>query len=266
MVCLYRKGVAQFRMLKSLAAKETLTKAIGIYRNNNDEAYLKRNAKYYLKSIFYLGKCYYDLEQHNNALACFKKVAVDDTRNYMEPVFKQYNVARSMLALGMHEPALQELENLIRKFPGKEYLHDLKGRVFRAKGEHKIALSCFDQALRCRPASYIFIHRAALLVACGELETAAADYHQALKRDRMGKHKILLALGHIALRQHKNNEAKNYFLRAIEFKRQIYDADYAEAHLALSEYYRLVNEQEMARAESDMAAQLMEKRYQAEAK
>ncbi len=79
---------------------------------------------------------------------------------------------------------------------------------------------------------------------------------EALRRDKIAKHKILLALGNISLKQNKPQEAKVYYKRAIEFKKKIYDADFYEAHLALAECFRLIGKDDQAKQEYAVAAEL----------
>ncbi len=122
LVCLYRKGVAQYNMLKFLKAKETLKQAIVIYQSYQDDAHLKRGAKYYVRSIFYLGKVYYDLRSYGNALACFKKVDEEDERNYLAPHFKKYNLAKGYAGVKKYSEAERIIAPLCAHPQAKEYM------------------------------------------------------------------------------------------------------------------------------------------------
>ena len=257
LVCLYRKGVAQYNQLKSRKAKDTLSKAIKVYQQNNDEWYIRTQAKYFFKAIFYLGKAYYDLEQFNNALACFKKIAEEDQRDYIDPIFKKYNLAKGFFGLQRYPEAIELLQSLIKGKEAREYVYDLLARVQYAQGKNDEAFRSYFRALQERPASYIFLHRGQMNDALDQVADAERDYHQALKRDKKGKHKILLALGKLALRQKHMSEAKSYILRAIEFKKKIYDADYADAHLALAEYFHLTGQEDLSKAEYARASELI---------
>lgn len=255
-VCLYRKGVAQLNMLKSKKAKETLSKAINVYQNITDEKWLKSQAKYYLKSIFYLGKAYYDLEQYQNALSCFKKVSNEDKRHYLAWHIKDYNLAKGFYGIKKYHEAEKILTRLSKNKMSKNYVYALLAQVQAAKNETGKAFASFETALKKYPAAYIYSRRAALHEKQGDLNKAIADYHQALRRDRVGKHKTLLALGKISLKQNKLTEAVSFFRRAIDFKKKIYDADYYEAHLALAECFHLAGEKSKAQNEYTIAAAL----------
>ncbi len=258
MVCLYRKGVAQFNMLKSKTALETFTRAIKVYQASENPQFMKTQAKYFYKSIFYLGKCYYDLHKFNHSIACFKKIIAEDQRDYVDPLFKNYNLAKGFYGLKQYPEAIAILLELHKKFPQREYIDDLLGQVYAASGDYYRANEYYKQALKKRPAFYIFSHRADLHFNNGKLSEAIRDYHEALKRDRKGKHKILLALGKTAIAQNQPEQAKTYFIRAIEFKKKLYESDYADAHLALAEYYKLTGNDNEAKAEYAIAAELMD--------
>ena len=92
----------------------------------------------------------------------------------------------------------------------------------------------------------------------GDDYKAEQDYEQALRRDKVGKHKILLALGYIYMKRNKLNEAKNYFHRALEFKKKLYSAEYYDAHVALADCYRYMGEESRAKEEFMIAASLAE--------
>ena len=256
LVCLYRKGVAQYSMLKSQKAKETLKKAVLIYQGYRNDGPLKRNAKYYYKAIFYLGKAYYEMGQYYNALACFLKLEEEDKRHYLAPHFKKYNLSKGYAGVKKYPEAEKIIAKLCKHPQAKDYMFDLYAQIQAARQNYEAAFENFKKALQKRPAAYILCHRAELYMELGRLNEAEADLHEALRRDKIGKHKILLALGKIALQQNKLPEAKSYFLRAIEFKKKIYAADFYEGHLALGEYYHLNGEEEMAKDEYAVAAEL----------
>ena len=255
-VCLYRKGVAQFNMYKYHKAEETLSESIKAFQQLNDEQSLKRNAKYYYKSVFYLGKTYYAMDKFNKALICFKKIDEEDKRDYIDPLFKRYNLAKAYFGLQEYVRAEEILQELQDKKWNKEYVLDLQAQVKVARKEFGAAADLFNRALQKRPASYIYIHRARFYEQQGQLNKALADYHQALRRDRLGKHKILLALGKIAQKQNKWQQAINYFTKAIEFKKRVYEADYYEGRLALADAYKQTGQEEKAKEEYSIAAQL----------
>ncbi len=254
--CLYRKGIAEYRLLKFNKAKDTMKYAIKSYLAIKDDDELRRLGKYFIKSVFYLGKIYYQLKQYSNAFACFKKVIDEDKRNYIQPEFKEYNIAKGFFGMGKNREARQTLEKYMADNRVKEYYFDLLGRIFATENDEYKALKSFKTAIKIRPASYIYIHRAQFFEKLKKLNEALPDYHQALRRDKHGKHKILLAIGLINIQLCRLSEAKVYIIRAIEFKKKIYEADYYEAHLALAEYYKLSNHDEEAKNEFKIAATL----------
>jgi len=248
--------VAQLNLLKSKKAKETLSKAISAYQNITDEKWQKSQAKYYLKSIFYLGKAYYDIKQFQNALACFKKVNDEDKRHYLAPHIKKYNLAKGFFGVKRYNEAEAMLISLGNHKMARNYVFSLLAQVQAEAGETGKAFASFETALKKHPDAYIYSYRAALHEKQGDLYKAIADYHQALRRDRVGKHKTLLALGKISMQQNKLTEADSFFRRAIDFKKKIYDADYYEAHLALAECFHLAGEENKAKSEYSIAAAL----------
>jgi tetratricopeptide (TPR) repeat protein len=250
--------VASFSDRKAKVAVDYLLAGVKNYQVNGDEDYLRRNGKYYFKSIFYLGKCYHVLRDYGKARRCFEKVLADDTRHYVEEVYVRYNLARTELESGNSEAARKlaiEALQLQEKHPDA-WLVDFLGRVYFSQQRYDQAIEQYNRAIKLRAQSYILFNRARAWYRKGDTARAIEDLNAALQRDRKGKHKTLLELGKIVLEQGKLEDARVYFERAIEFKRKIYDSDYAEAHLALAEYYRKTGDEAHAAQEVKTAESL----------
>jgi len=253
LVCLYRKGVALQRQIKYNQSREVLYKAVKVYLSNTDENYLKRNKKYFYRSIFYLGKAYFGAGNYENAKACFQKVLAEDLSGFIDPVFKIYNLAKTQLAMKEYDLSLQTINSILKDGKDKAWIYDLKGRICFCKNEYENAIKIFNDALQVRKFSYIYQGRAKTWIELNKPDRAIADFEQAIKRDRKGKHKILLQLGEVYLTQDKFTAAINCFERAIEFKIKVWGADYAEAHLALSAAYRFLGKTDQAQKETEHA-------------
>lgn len=256
LVCLYRKGVALQRQFKYKQSHEVLYKAVKIYLASGDEDYQKRNKKYFYRSIFYLGKAFFGIHDYKNAKACFNKVLTEEKFGYIEQVYKVYNLAKSHLALGEYELSLKAINTILKYAKDNVWIYDLKGRIYYCTNEFNHALDTFSKALKIRKFSYIHQGRAKTWIELNKPDRAIADFEQALKRDRKGKHKILLQLGEVYLNRDQYTIAINYFKRAIEFKMKVWDADYAEAHLALATAYRFLGNKEAATQETSIAYEI----------
>ncbi len=256
MVCLYRKGVALFMARKSRKAKETLKKAIMIYQDNQDAQFKQRMGKYYYRSIFYLGKCYFQLRSFKNARSCFEKIIAEDKRAYIDTLFVRYNLALCLMYLKEYEQAEQIVKQLTEKKPRAAWLFDFWGRLLIEQKRFFEAIQKFNIALKIRRQPFILVDRAKANYLCGKIELAKKDLHEALKRDKKGKHKILLELAKIAKEEKYFSEAIIYAKRAIEFKQKIYDADYIDAHILLSEVYTAIGEYQKAMEEWEIVQSL----------
>jgi len=145
------------------------------------------------------------------------------------------------------------LQPLMQAADAKAWVFDLQGRIYVAMKSADEALKVFGRALHLSRFSYIYQGRAQAWLLKGAVNRAVSDLHDALRRDRKGKHKILLQLARIEMDRERLQDAENYIRRAIDFKKKIYDADYAEAHLALAGLYRRMGDTERAKKETQTA-------------
>ncbi len=254
-VVLYRKGVALLSMFKSEPARQSLDKGIREFQKLSPERQ-KRSAKYFYKSIFYLGKAYYNLGNFANALACFNKVAAEDQRNYIDPEFKIYNQAKTHFAMKNLAEAERHIRQLMDRQPLKNYIPDFLGQIFQAQDEYNRALFHYQQALDIRPQPFIYAHMAHCYVLLGDLPEAENHYHLALKRDKMGKHKTFLALSKLAAAHGDYRQAVRYAESAVDFKKQTWQKDYYDAQMALGEYFQNLGELEKSKTAYALAAEL----------
>ena len=253
LVCLYRKGVALFMTFKVRQAKDTLKKAIMVYQQSNNPDFKQRMSKYYYRSIFYLGKCYLQINSLNNARACFEKILQEDQRAYIDPLYVKYNLALSLMKLKKYEQAEQLAITLTKMNSRAEWLYDFWGRLLIEQNRPAEAIQKLNMGLKIRVQPYILADRAKAYYLNGQRELAKNDLHDALRRDRKAKHKILLELAKIAFEEKHINDAEVYARRAIEFKQRIYEADYAEAHLMLHQIYQAMGHTKQAEEELEIA-------------
>jgi len=256
-VCLYRKGVALFMWGKETEAKRVLQSAITYHQAIKDEDMQRRLAKYYYRSVFYLGKCELALGNYGSARACFQK-NMEDKRAYVKPVFAEYNLALCYVKEKKYEAAENHLKNIAQSFSRTEWIFRLWGLLLHDKGHYDEAIEKYTQALQIRNQAYILINRAQAYRKNGDLENAKQDFYEALQRDRKGKHKILLQLAEIALEQNQLSKAEMLAKRAIDFKLKIYEADYANAHYLLHKIYEQMGEDEKSIEELQAAQKLLE--------
>ncbi len=253
LVCLYRIGYAYYAFRKTFKAKNALIRAKTVYEASVDENFLRRNRKTYIRVLFLLGRVYLALKQPQQAERIFRTVIELDKKNYIEPEFKRYELAKALTARGEHRLALKVASTALNpEFP-QPYMLDFMGRVHHRLGEYREAIRLYDRALTVRRLDYIFMNRAQSYLKLGNPDLAIRDLHQALKRTRKSRHIIYLELGKIHLDRDKLTEAYHYFRKAIRSKQEQYGYDYAEAHYALVFYYLKTGDREQARQELETA-------------
>jgi len=253
LVCLYRKGVILVYQEKGRQAADVLRRLRELYESSKDTNYRRRNFRTYVKAIFQLGKAYYQLHLYQKAVDLFTTLIQIDKKDFVKKTFKLYNLGKNYLELGRLDEAIAYLKEALKTNEQKEYIWERLGRAYHVKKDYGEALKHFARALDCKRVPYIFVSRAETYLAIGEVEKARHDFHTALKRDRKGRHKIYLLLGNIAMQKNHLEEAESYYDKAIDFKKQTYLSDFAEAHYALSRMWLLRNKKEKSKEELEQA-------------
>ncbi len=246
-ICLYRLAYALFQYRKPRRALRCLEQLKAIYQKKEDQDWLRRNKKTWVRSLFLSGKSYYVIKEYQQALQDFQQVVEIDQKNYIVLEFKWYEIAKTLVALKRYQEALHHLQQALnQRFP-QPYILDLKGQVLTQMNKYSEAIETFTQALQKRKFAYILLHRARTYIAMGNFSEAAKDLHEALKRDKKGRHKIYLELGKLSQRQKRLSEAQHYFKQAIQYKQKIYGSDFAEAHYAMALCYLETNDTDSAK-------------------
>ncbi len=233
LVCLYRKGYAFFADGKSKKCIEPVARALGIYRASRDEDFRKRHAKTAVKAMFLLARALYQTKDYQNALAQIQSAFAHNKRGFIPTAHLHYALGKILTALHREDEALKHLGQALNRRHPQAYVLDQIGRVHHQIGDYQTALDKYGQALALRRFHYILFDRAMTFLALGKSDPAVRDLHEALKRDKLGKHKIYLELGKISIEREKWVEARHYLESAIQFKKKTYQADYAEAHYAM---------------------------------
>ena len=256
LVCLYRKGQALFRFNKPRKAIEPLSKAVEVYDAIRNEDFKKRQRRNAMKSLFTLARAYHQIDEHQQALALLQRLFNEDVNGVVEREHKHYALGKVLTGLKRYDDALSELHKAKHPRQPRAYVLDQIGRVKHLKGDYRGALAAYDQALRLRRQGYILYNRALTHLAMENTAAAQKDLHDALKIDRLGKHKIYLELGRISLNSGHFTEAESYLQEAIRFKRRKYESDFAEAHYLLVFVYLKSNRKDDAQTEFYTALQL----------
>ncbi|NIR51701.1 MAG: tetratricopeptide repeat protein, partial [candidate division Zixibacteria bacterium] len=253
---LYRLAYAYFEFQKPRESIPLLQKLLDIYQSHTDEDWRRRNRKTLVKAQFLLAKSYYRKRRYDEALALIQKLLNQDTKHFVALEFKFYALGKILAALNREEEALRYLKQALDPQHPQPYVLDQTGRVYHQLGDYPEALQQYSRALKIRKLPFIFANRAETYLAIDKIGLAVRDLHQALKRDRKGKHKIYLRLGQINLNGGKLIEAFHYFQSAIRYKQKVYGADYAEAHYALVFYHLQNDQQDLARREMQTALEI----------
>lgn len=247
-VCLYRKGMALMAWGKPKLASECFEKAIQAYAEAKEDA-RRANQKYLVKSTFELGKALSQCRHHRKALKMFQWVLENDQKGYIDVHFVHYNLGKTYLELKELDLAEEQLRLALKGHEDKEYVWERLGRVAHEKRDFATALQHYARALQCRYVAYVLVSRAETHLAMNNPSLAVKDLLDALRRDRLGKHKIWIRLAEIALLQHREDLAESNYRKAIDFKRKTYGADCAEARYGLAKLYWSQGKQDEAREE-----------------
>ena len=257
MVCHYRKGVVLLAMGKSQLAHREFKWVIDEYEALRDEDKLRRMKKTYIRALYGDGKACYRMRKYKDAEERFRKVLRYDKKNWFKPIFKYYSLGKVCIELGKAEEAENLLQRARELKPQKDYIWDRLGRMYhRLKGDMLRAEECYRKALECRRVPYVLVNRALLYLDGGKEREALMDLQEALRKDKKGKHKILLILARVAIRAGRLEEAIGYLERAIEFKEKVYGVDCGEAHYLLSQIWRLKGDEEKAKKELTRAQEV----------
>ena len=79
------------------------------------------------------------------------------------------------------------------------------------------------------------------------------DLLDALRREKLGKHKIWIRLAELALQDGREELAETNYRKAIDFKRKRYGKDCAEARYGLAQLYWKQGKEDEAREELRLA-------------
>lgn len=249
LVCLYRLAYAYFQFQKERESIPLLERLEEIYRQNTDEDWQRHNRKTYIKARYLYARCLYRKQRFSEALELMQNLLQEDSRGIVEIEFKYYALGKILAALQREEEALQYLHKALNPHRAQEWVLDQIGRVYHQMNQYPQALEHYSRALKIRRKPYILVNRAETYLAAGQRAAALRDFHEALKRDSKGKHKIYLRLGQISMEQEKFEEAQHYFDSAIRFKQQVYETDYAEARYARALCYLQMGNRDESRAE-----------------
>ena len=249
LVCLYRQARVYFEMNKPLKTIKLIKQVMAIYEGNRDENWLHRHRKVYIKSLFLLGKAYLDRNLFSEALSCFQNVIHQDEKGYIENEHKHYELAKALYGLGKYQEALKTFQQSNSYTPHRPHILDQIGRTYHKLGEFEKAIQSYQRALKIRALPFIYFDLALSYLASGKTAAAIQAFHDCLRRDQKGKHKVYLELAKIYLEQKKMSEAFHYLQEAIQFKIQKYGKDYADAHYLLVFYYLELGDPEKARLE-----------------
>jgi len=255
-VCLYRLGYALWSFRKPNKARVPLEKAVQIYESSEDEDWLKRNRKNYLKTRFVLGKVYLQLNRPQMALTEFDFVLQNDRKQVIEREFKYYACGKALAALEDWDAAIRMLRRALHPEHPRHFILDALGRVFHAKGDFEQAIQMFERALRVRRKAFILVNRARSFLSAGKPFLAIQDLNEALKRDSKSKHKVLLELGKVYYQMGKYDQAIHYAQQAARQKWRTYGSDYADAHYLLFLCYLKCEQKAEAQKELERAMAL----------
>lgn|GEM_PF-2040200 len=247
-VCLYRKGVALLEWGKPKLASRCFEEALQAYAEASEDV-RRANQKYLVKSTFDLGKAYSQCRRLKDAVRMFQWILEHDAKGYLDRHFVHYNLGKAYLDLNELALAEEQLQLALKDHEDKEYVWERLGYLAHRRQDYPQALQHYQRALDCRYVPYVLVSRAETHVAMGNISLAVKDLLEALRRDRLGKHKIWIRLAELALMQKREDLAESNYRKAIDFKRKMYGTDCAQARYALAQLYFRQGKKDEAREE-----------------
>jgi Flp pilus assembly protein TadD len=93
--------------------------------------------------------------------------------------------AMAKIDLGQHEPAIAELQEMLRKYPDSApYVHDLLGAEYVRTDRYEAAVSSFEQAVSLLPHDAMTHYNFGLALVCaGDYARATQEVRRALELD-----------------------------------------------------------------------------------
>ncbi len=196
-----------------------------------------------------MGKAHLDRKQFSDAFTCFQDVTRLDEKEYIANEHKHYELAKALYGLGKFPEALKTFHQANSYGAPQPHILDQIGRTYHQMGEYEKAIETYQKALKIRALPFIYFDLALSYLASGKTAAAIQTFHDCLRRDNKGKHKVYLELAKIYLEQKKMSEAVHYLQEAIQFKVRKYGKDYADAHYLLVFYYLELGDADNARHE-----------------
>lgn len=257
LVVIFRKGNCLESLEKFKEAAECFKTVFKIYEASQLEDYRKRNFRNYQKSIFNLGKCLKGLKKFDKALKCFEK-CLSFPNFPVESVFVYYNVGICKMKMGNFEEAIVVLNLAHLENSSKEFVLAKIGSCYYLKKDFQKAVEFYSKAIKIRNQGYIVFEKGLALWKSGEVEDGINFLKMALGRsaNAMLKHKIFLALAKIEIEKQNFQKAEIYCKKSIKAKIDEFGFDFAEAHLELAKIYGMLNRNEDAIRENQIAIEL----------
>ena len=231
----YREGILYKEVEnKPRLAAPFFEQAVSLWRGLPSDEQTRRHQERpkYIRSLYHLASCRLDEGKASQALALLEGLLDEDEgKNLMSPLFKHFAKGKCLYALGRHQEALVHLE-LAAATAGDEahdFVRELAARAALAMNEPGRAFGYINRVPQRKRRPYESWTEADALVALGRGSEAIRVLEAAADRDRRGRHKALIRLSRIHLREGRLEKALGLAIEARDFCLGLYGNPSREA-------------------------------------
>ena len=249
----YRQGMLYHHIASARDRKavQYFQKAIEKWEVMDAEAKQTRQKdhKNYIKALYYLAKSYVSLGEGNKALDAIENcMRADEDTNYEEPVHKFYLAGKAHMEIKNYEEAVKFLRVAANKRTRrpKDYIYESLARCLMYLRKYDAAIEWIEKTPPKYRKPYVTRLYGIILAKAGNTKKAEEQFAEALKRDRMGKHKTLFTWGLLHFEKKDFLKALDCFNRANSSRRKNFTGEYTDALFYAGHCYVETNNKEKA--------------------
>ncbi len=232
----YRQGMLYHHIASTRDRKAVpyFLKAIENWEAMGSEAKQARHKdhKNYVKALYHLSKSYIRLGDGEKAFDAIEVcIREDEETNHEEQVHKFYLAGRAHMEMDNYDDAVKFLRVAANKRTRrpKDYIYETLARCLMYLNKYGAAVEWIEKIPAKYRKPYVTRLYGMILARSGDVKKAEEQFGEALRRDRMGKHKTLLAWGLLYFEKNDFQKALDYFNRANSARRKNFTSEYTDA-------------------------------------
>jgi tetratricopeptide (TPR) repeat protein len=229
----FRLGMIFTRLRIYDAARDWFKRVISIYEEMDSEQEKKRLARKVYLTYYNLARGEMEENDPEAAVAYLQKGT--ESFPQLKEGYYFYQLGKAQLQLRNFEQSLKALQYALELGYKKEFVFNLMAVAQRGLKNYSAALEMNNRALSLKQAAYLYLSRGMTYFRMDNLNAARKDFQAALRNARLEKHKVLLAMGMLALEMNNPEKAREEFLKANSFKKEKWGGDYDDAMFQLGQ-------------------------------